>query len=107
MSKSKRGKASTVKWYNPEMENTGWYKDKPEKERRAMMLRAHGGDVLSSAQALQALANVSTDQKTRRRAAGDAAYFYKKYDKMTRIISRRIGRSSNKLEKGRGVFPLK
>jgi len=38
-----------------------WHKDQPTKTRRANALKAHEGDELVTARALQALANVTTD----------------------------------------------
>lgn len=64
------------RWYEPSME-TGWNKDLPEDTRRALMLKAHGGDYLASARALMALRNVTTDLPTKIAAQKDADYFYK------------------------------
>lgn len=60
---------------------TGWEKDMPIKERRGLVLNAHGGDYLSSARAMQQLANVTTDKETKTRAAADAKYFYAQHRK--------------------------
>lgn len=68
-----------VQFFHPQVTGTGWRKDAPQEERRRDMLRAHGGDALATARALQALANVSQDPATKRAAAADAAYFYKRH----------------------------
>lgn len=62
-------------WFNPQTE-MGWQKTQPAKKRRRLALRAHGGDGLATARALQALANVSQDRMTRTVAASDARYFF-------------------------------
>jgi hypothetical protein len=64
------------KWFHPKVD-TGWDKDMLPETRRELMLKAHGGDVLASAKAMQALANVTRDNKTRYEAQQDARYFYK------------------------------
>ena len=64
------------KWFEPEVKDTGWDKDDDPGRRRYLMLKAHGGDNLSSARAMQALSNVTNDKKTRIEAARDARYFF-------------------------------
>jgi len=49
----------------------------PLKKRRALVLKAHRGNVLASARAMQALANVTIDKVTGKAAKADANYFYK------------------------------
>lgn len=71
------------RWYDPGV-YTGWRKDMSEKQRRKLALKAHGGDMLSTAQGLQALANVSRDKETCKKARQDAQYFYQQYDKRKR-----------------------
>jgi hypothetical protein len=70
----KKGKSK--KWFDPEVENTGWDKDMDAGTRRALMLKAHGGDVLDSGKAMQMLADVSQDKETMKAALQDAKYFY-------------------------------
>jgi hypothetical protein len=71
------------KWYHPKVEMK-WHKDMGAEERRQNALLAHGGDELAAAQALQALANVTTDRETKRLARADARYFYGEHKKVTR-----------------------
>lgn len=63
------------KWYKPTT-TMNWSKDMPVAERRRNALRAHGGDALATARALQALSNVTTDRETKREAEKDAKYFF-------------------------------
>ena len=65
------------KWYQHNVE-TNWHKDMSVEERRANALKAHKGDKLATARALQALANVTTDTETARLAKADADYFFAK-----------------------------
>lgn len=82
--KGKPGKTpEEEKWYEPGVE-TGWKKDMPKTERRDMVLKAHKGDELASAKAMQALANVTTDRETQSAARGDALYFYSQHNAMKR-----------------------
>jgi hypothetical protein len=72
-------------WYNPQVK-MGWHKNMPIQERRKHALKAHNGDELATARALQALANVTTDVETSRAAQEDARYFYQHYQtKMPKI----------------------
>lgn len=61
-------------------EPTGWSKDLPRSTRRNRMLRAHKyagrKKYLRSAQALQALSNVTKNPETKIKAKIDAEYFY-------------------------------
>ena len=66
------------KWFKPGI-SSGWKKDMPPKERRELVLEAHGGDYLSAARSKQALANVTKDPATKRAAQADAEYFLKMY----------------------------
>jgi hypothetical protein len=79
--KGKPGKTpERERWYTPTTE-MNWHKTAPINTRRRNALRAHGGDKLATARALQALANVTTDSATRRLAQADARYFYSQYRK--------------------------
>lgn len=76
--KGKPGKTPPGKrFYHPKVE-MHWSKDMQAQMRRANALKAHGGDRLATARALQALANVSTDAQTVRLAKSDADYFFSK-----------------------------
>jgi hypothetical protein len=58
--KGKPGKTpENEKFYHPKVE-MHWHKDQPTKMRRINALKAHEGDELATARALQALANVTT-----------------------------------------------
>lgn len=60
-------------------EPLGWRKTDSMAKRRRIALRNRGGDKLATARALQALANVTEDSETRRKAEADAQYFYRQY----------------------------
>jgi len=75
--KGKRGKTPvSEKFYHPKVE-MHWHKDQSAGVRRANALKAHKRNKLSTARALQALANVTTDAKTAKLAKADADYFFK------------------------------
>lgn len=79
--RGKRGRTpKSQQWYHPQVE-TGWKKDMPMSTRRSKALRAHKGDALATARGLQALANTTTDQATKRSAHSDAQYFYAQHRK--------------------------
>ncbi|MDG6912627.1 MAG: hypothetical protein JRN35_06040 [Nitrososphaerota archaeon] len=84
---SDRGKPGRTpksqRFYHPKVK-TGWHKDSPLACRRAKVLRAHKGDNLSAARAMQALANVTTDRMTKEEAQLDANYFYNRYSRPRR-----------------------
>jgi hypothetical protein len=63
------------KFYHPKVE-MHWHKNQPAEVRRANALKAHNGDKLATARALQALANVTTDIETAKLAKIDANYFF-------------------------------
>lgn len=58
---------------------TGWRKKYPPEKRRRIMIRAHDGDILAAARACQALANVTKDPETKRKARADAKYLFELY----------------------------
>jgi len=64
------------KFYHPKVA-MHWHKDQSIHVRRANALKAHNGNRLSTARALQALANVTTDARTVTLAKADADYFFK------------------------------
>lgn len=77
--KGKPGKTpESEKWYQHNVE-MNWHKDEPAEVRRANALKAHKGDELATARALQALANVTTDPETSELAKNDADYFFAKH----------------------------
>lgn len=77
--RGQKGKTpGSKKWYSPST-TMNWGKNMPVETRRRNALKAHKGDVLATARALQALANVTTDPATRREARKDAQYFFEVY----------------------------
>jgi len=70
--KGKPGRTPKRKrWFEPGVK-MGWEKDMPMAKRRGLVLKAHGGDYLATARALQALANVTTDRETKKKAKAEA-----------------------------------
>ena len=77
--KGKPGKTpESEKFYHPKVE-MHWHKDQSVEVRRANALKAHNGNELATARALQALANVTTDPETSKLAKTDADYFFAKH----------------------------
>ena len=75
--KGKPGKTpESEKFYHPKVK-MNWHKDQSAETRRANALKAHTGNRLATARALQALANVTTDAKTAKLAKADADHFFK------------------------------
>lgn len=70
-------------WFEPK-KHSGWKKDQKISTRRWKLIRATDKRMtwhnryLQAARMIQALANVTTDQKTRKLAKLDAAHFFKK-----------------------------
>lgn len=62
-----------------------WSKEDTQAKRRRNALRARGGNALKAARALQALANVSQDKETARKAKADAEYFFRLYKKRKKL----------------------
>jgi len=60
-------------------EPLGWRKKDSAEKRRRTALRARQGDLLKTARALGALANVSQDKETVKKARADALHFYRRY----------------------------
>jgi len=74
--KGKPGRTpESEKWYEHTV-RMNWHKDESADVRRANALKAHKGDELATARALQALANVTTDAETAELAKADADYFF-------------------------------
>lgn len=73
----------TTKWFEPGR-TLHWSKDDSQTIRRANALKSRRGNALKTARALQALANVTQDVETRRKATSDAQYFYRIHRKNKR-----------------------
>jgi len=77
--RGERGKTpKRERWFEPQVE-TGWEKSQNQSVRRGKVLKAHNGDYLASGRAMQALANITTDRETRKKARADAVYFMGEY----------------------------
>ena len=66
------------KWFEAG-KSLGWQKSDSVEKRRRIALRHRHGDKLATARALQALANVTKDKETKKKARADALYFYRQY----------------------------
>ena len=71
-------KKQVVKWFEAG-KSLNWRKEDTQTQRRRVALASRKGKLLPTARALQALANVTTDSETRRKAHADAQYFYALY----------------------------
>jgi len=71
------------KWFEAG-EPLGWRKSDSKEKRRRIALKNRGGDLLATARALTALANVTQDKETVKKARQDAKYFYDRYRKKKR-----------------------
>ncbi len=79
--KGKPGRTpKSEQFFHPKV-HMGWTKDMAASTRRSKALRAHKGNKLSTARALQALANVTTDRETASKAKADARFFFTKHEK--------------------------
>jgi len=74
-------KKPVKKWFVPSNRPLNWSKDDSQSVRRKNALLARRGDYIKVARALQALANVSADAETARKAKADARYFYTMYQR--------------------------
>jgi hypothetical protein len=88
----------TEKWFKPGI-HTGWDKDMPPEKRRALVLKAHKGNMTAAGRSMQALSNVSTDDKTREVARADALYFFGEVSKES-YIGRRPLRRQQRISPG-------
>lgn len=72
---------NSKKWIQtiPQGEPTGWRKTDAQAVRRKIVLKSRHGDILAAARAMNLLANKTRDPDTKRKARGDARYFYGKY----------------------------
>jgi len=87
--KGKPGKTPKAKrWFKPRV-RTGWEKDMAQDTRLRRTLAAHDGDKLAAGQAMQALANVTTDRETRQKAQADARYFFRDHKRQQPCIGGR------------------
>lgn len=84
------------KWFKPST-HSGWEKGMPATERRRLVLKAHKGEPLASGRAMQALANVTTDKRTRELANADAKYFFRQLKTRSRVSKRRTPRITPKM----------
>lgn len=74
-------KKPSKKWFAPSNKPLNWSKDDSQSVRRKNALMARRGNYLKVARALQALANVTQDAETARKAKTDAVYFYKMHQR--------------------------
>ncbi len=63
------------RWYHAG-KKLGWSKDDSQATRRRNALASRRGNSLKTARALMALANVTRDKETARKARSDALHFY-------------------------------
>ncbi len=71
--------ATKTKWFEPNSKSLDWHKEDSQTTRRRNALRSRKGNFLATARALQALANVTTDEQTEQKARSDAKYFFHRY----------------------------
>jgi len=74
----RRKKNNGKKWFKPG-EPLNWSKEDSQKRRRINALKSRHGDYLATGRALLALANITKDSETRRKAKSDSEYFFRKY----------------------------
>jgi len=81
ISKYMRAKAKrTGKWFHAG-KPLNWDKDNKPVTRRRNALKSRNGNYLKTGRALQSLANVTKDKKTKTEAGLDARYFFAKNKK--------------------------
>lgn len=68
-----------TKWFEPG-KRLNWSKEDGQARRRRNALNSRHGSYLKAARALMALANVTQDEETKRKARSDALYFYRKHN---------------------------
>jgi len=73
------------KWYSPG-KSLSWHKTDSQTKRRKAALAARKNNPLTTAKALNALANVTKDAETARKARADAKYFYRLYAKKKKKV---------------------
>jgi hypothetical protein len=67
------------KWFEARGKSLNWHKEDSQTARRRNALSSRKGHYLNTARALQALANITKDAETKRKAQGDAKYFFHRY----------------------------
>ena len=81
---------SQIKWFYPK-KHTGWKKSQADSTRRMKLLSASSkaktsrNRYLEAGRRANALANVTRDKKTEKKARSDAKYFYAKADKLKEV----------------------
>lgn len=80
-------KNNNDKWFQAG-KSLNWSKSDSQTTRRRNALKARKGNYLKAGRALQALANVTTDAETARKARSDARYFFEK-NRTTKKTKRR------------------
>lgn len=95
-SKSKNSKSTEQERWFKAGEPTGWKKDLPQDKRIDLVLASRDYDYLASARALNALANVSQDPETKRKARADAEKLFKEYDKRKSAVEKNAKKGKNK-----------
>ena len=68
-------KKSAEKWFEAG-KPLNWHKGDSQTARRRNALKARKGNLLTTAKALMALSNVTTDPETKRKARAESLYFY-------------------------------
>jgi hypothetical protein len=76
-------KNNNEKWFEPG-KSLNWRKKDSQTVRRRNALKARKGNELATARALQALANVTQDNETARKARADAKYFYGRHKRLNK-----------------------
>lgn len=66
------------KWFESG-KSLNWKASENQKQRRRSALKSRKGKLLPTARALMALANVTTDKTTEKKARADALYFFALY----------------------------
>lgn len=76
-----------TKWIQdvPQGKATGWRKTDSQTTRRKIVLKSRRGDLLAAARSMNYLANKTKDPDTKRKARGDARYFYGKYKRSKKV----------------------
>lgn len=78
---------ATEKFFHPDRK-LNWHKDDSQKIRRQKALNSRHSSFLKAGRALQALANVSNDSETARKAKADATFFFAQHKKRQELKSK-------------------
>jgi hypothetical protein len=78
MAKQNKKNNNNDKWFEAG-KPLNWSKKDSQTKRRRSALAARNNRYLDTARALQALANITTDTETERKARADAKYFFAKH----------------------------